>query len=101
MTPEPVVYEVNTAVWLAELSRRLGGPVTLGTVPAAEWDAVVRDGITMVWLMGVWGRSAAGREIALANDNLRSAWSAARESSVPKTVATGEPLAAWASWTAP
>ena len=77
MTPEPVVYEVNTAVWLAELSRRSGRPVTLGTVPAAEWDAVVREGITMVWLMGVWGRSAAGREIALANDNLRAAWSAA------------------------
>ena len=29
----PVIYEVNTAVWLAELTRAAGEPVTLASVP--------------------------------------------------------------------
>ncbi|MGV1009544.1 MAG: hypothetical protein ACOYBY_13175 [Dermatophilaceae bacterium] len=74
---QPVVFEVNTAVWLGEVAERHGGTVTLADVPTPEWDALVPDGITVVWLMGVWSRSAAGRDIALADPGLRSAWSAA------------------------
>jgi hypothetical protein len=33
----PVIYEVNTIVWLSGLSRRAGRPVTLATVPDADW----------------------------------------------------------------
>src|SRR5205807_6400879 len=64
---QPVIYEINTAVWLDELSRAAGRPVTLADVDAADWDAAVPAGVDAVWLMGVWGRSPAG--IALANDN--------------------------------
>ncbi len=74
---QPVVHEVNTAVWLGEVSARAGRPLTLAEVPGREWDAVVPAGINLVWLMGVWSRSAAGREIALANPDLRASWSAA------------------------
>jgi hypothetical protein len=63
----PVIHEINTAVWLTEVGARSGGPVTLAEVPAAEWDAVVPPGVDAVWLMGVWERSAAGRELALAS----------------------------------
>ncbi len=73
----PVVYEVNTAVWLGEVAGRLGADVTLGSVPAAEWDHVVPPGISVVWLMGVWVRSASGRQIALSSPDLRAGWSAA------------------------
>jgi hypothetical protein len=73
----PVVHELNTAVWLGEVSRRAGRPLSLAGVPSHEWDAVVPDGITVVWLMGVWRRSAAGREIAMADDALRQSWSSA------------------------
>ncbi len=73
----PAVYEVNTAVWLGEVSGRLGAAVTLGSVPAPEWDLVVPEGVSVVWLMGVWARSPAGREIALSNPDLRAGWSAA------------------------
>ena len=31
---QPVIYEVNTAVWLDELTRAAGTPVTLGTTSA-------------------------------------------------------------------
>jgi hypothetical protein len=73
----PVVYEVNTAVWLGEVARRLGAGVSLGSVPGSEWDLVVPDGVSVVWLMGVWTRSPAGREIALSNPDLRAGWSSA------------------------
>jgi hypothetical protein len=45
------IYEINTAVWLA--GRRLD---------EVEWPELDVDA---VWLMGVWERSPAGREIAL------------------------------------
>jgi hypothetical protein len=73
----PVVYEVNTAVWLSEVAGRLGADVTLASVPAPEWDLVVPEGTSVVWLMGVWARSPRGREIALSNPGLRASWSSA------------------------
>jgi hypothetical protein len=63
----PVIYEVNTAVWLAELSSAAGQPVTLANVPDHAWDAITPAGADAVWLMGVWERSPAG--LALANAN--------------------------------
>ncbi|MCD9879638.1 alpha-amylase family glycosyl hydrolase [Streptomyces guryensis] len=65
-----VIYEINTLVWLGELSRRHDRPVTLGDVPAEVWDEVARPGIDTVWLMGVWERSPAGLAIALRDDSL-------------------------------
>jgi hypothetical protein len=63
----PTLYEINTWVWLSELSRKAGKPVDLASVPAAEWDAVAALGFDAVWFMGVWERSPAG--IAIANQN--------------------------------
>jgi len=63
----PNLYEIGTWVWLADLSAKYGTFVELGSVPAAEWDAVARLGFDAVWLMGVWERSPAG--IAIANRN--------------------------------
>lgn len=64
------IYEINTLVWLGELSARFGRRVTLGDVPGQVWDEVARPGIDMVWLMGVWERSPAGLRIAMQNDEL-------------------------------
>ena len=63
----PTIYEINTWVWLAELSSRYDAAIDLVTVPAAEWDAIAAFGLDSVWLMGVWERSPAG--IAIANRN--------------------------------
>ncbi len=60
----PIIYEINTVVWLQELSRRERKLVTLGTVPTQEWDALALYGFDAVWLMGVWERSPAGIRIA-------------------------------------
>ena len=53
----PNIYEINTWIWLSELSRKHGARVDLSSVPAAEWDAIARYGFDAVWLMGVWERS--------------------------------------------
>jgi glycosidase len=66
-----VIHELSTGPWLVELSRRLGRTVTLADVPAEAWDAVVLPGTDAVWLMGVWTRSRAGRQIALADPDVR------------------------------
>ncbi len=66
----PIIYEINTWVWLRELARNRKTPVTLATVPQREWDAVALCGCDAVWLMGVWERSPAGRAIAMGNQEL-------------------------------
>ncbi|MGA3155255.1 MAG: alpha-amylase family glycosyl hydrolase [Streptosporangiaceae bacterium] len=71
---EPVIYEVNTAVWLDELSRAAGRRVTLADVTAADWDAVTPAGVDAVWLMGVWERSTAGLALATENAELQGSF---------------------------
>ena len=66
---QPVIYEVNTAVWLAELSRAAAGASRWPTWPS-DWDAVTPAGVDAVWLMGVWERSPAGLAMANANAEL-------------------------------
>ena len=66
----PSIYEINTWVWLAELSTKLGKPVELGSVPGNEWDNIAALGFDAVWFMGVWQRSPAGIAIANQNQNL-------------------------------
>ena len=63
----PLIYEINTWVWLGQLSKQHGRPVTLADVPEQEWDAIGRMGFDAVWLMGVWERSPLG--IRIANEN--------------------------------
>jgi hypothetical protein len=63
----PTIYEVDTWVWLSDLSDKSGAPLDLSCVPSAEWDAMATYGFDAVWLMGVWERSPSG--IAIANRN--------------------------------
>ncbi len=63
----PVIYEINTWVWLRELSAQVRGRRGPGDVPAQEWDAMAAHGFDAVWLMGVWERSPAGIAISMQN----------------------------------
>jgi hypothetical protein len=74
---QPVIYEVNTAVWLDSLSRAAGRPLTLAGVAAADWDAITPAGVDAVWLMGVWERSPAGLALATANQDLQASFAEA------------------------
>ena len=66
----PTLYEINTWVWLSELSLKTKTSVDLSSIPSAEWDAIAKFGFDAVWLMGVWERSPAGIAIANQNKNL-------------------------------
>ncbi len=69
--PHPTIYEINTWVWLAELSARHKRPITLADVPPAEWDTLAEYGFDAIWLMGVWERSPAGMHIAREHPGLQ------------------------------
>lgn len=58
------IFEINTWPWLSELSERCASPLTVGSLPDSEWDAMAALRFDAVWLMGVWERSPQGREIA-------------------------------------
>jgi glycosidase len=66
----PVIYEINTWVWLRELGLKYKKPVGLSTVPEQEWDAIAVHGFDAVWFMGVWERSPAGIAISMRNKGL-------------------------------
>ncbi len=63
--PHPHLYEINTWAWLEELSARLGRTIGLAEVPDSEWDAIAGNGFDIVWLMGMWQRSAEAKRLAL------------------------------------
>ncbi|HVM20282.1 MAG TPA: alpha-amylase family glycosyl hydrolase [Egibacteraceae bacterium] len=74
---QPIILEINTWVWLDELSRRHGRHVDLGTLTAADWDEVLLPGVDAVWLMGVWERSPVGAAIARTEPGVRAELAAA------------------------
>ncbi len=67
----PLVYEINTWVWLADLTERCGQPINLSNVPPEIVDELANWHPDSVWLMGVWERSPRGREIALHHPDLQ------------------------------
>ena len=68
----PLVYEINTRVWLKELSVRSGYPVTLQNVPDDEFEVLRAGGFDIVWLMGVWKPSRYSAAIAASHPGLRT-----------------------------
>jgi hypothetical protein len=59
-----LIYEINTWIWLNELSRKYKKKITLANIPAIEFDDLAGLGFNAIWFMGVWERSQAGLEIA-------------------------------------
>src|SRR4026208_1637036 len=50
----PSLYQVNTRVWLTELSGRLGRPSTLDDISDSELDKLAVAGFEWIWLLSVW-----------------------------------------------
>ncbi len=62
--PRVVLLAKNTYVWLWQLSRQYGRPITrLDQIPDEELDALADRGITGLWLIGLWKRSRASQRI--------------------------------------
>lgn len=54
MSDNPLLYQINTRVWLTELSQRLGRSTTLDDIPDAELDRLAGQGFDWVWFLSVW-----------------------------------------------
>jgi glycosidase len=67
----PSLYQVNTRVWLTELSRSLGRPATLDDVPDAELDRLAAMELDWIWLLSVWQTGPAGRQVSLGSPTWR------------------------------
>ena len=67
----PSLYQINTRVWLTDLSRSLGRKTTLDDIPDAELDRVAGMGFDWVWLLSVWQTGPVAQQISRANPEWR------------------------------
>lgn len=67
----PLLFQINTRVWLTELSRALGQPATLDDIPDVEIDRLAGMGFEWVWFLSVWQTGPAGRQVSLSNPEWR------------------------------
>ena len=63
LRPHPHLYQIHCWAWLDELSRTAGHQLLLRDVPDEEWDRIRALGFDLVYLLGIWQRSPAGRHI--------------------------------------
>ena len=70
-TSYPSLFQINTRVWLTELSRSIGRRATLNDVPDAELDRIADKGFDWVWLLSVWQTGEAGQRISRSNPEWR------------------------------
>src|ERR1700722_7569128 len=63
----PCLYQINTRVWLTELSRGLGRRATLDDIPDAELDELAEKGFDWVWFLSVWQTGTAAQQVSRSN----------------------------------
>lgn len=67
----PSLYQINTRVWLTELSRQLGRPATLDEIPDAELERIAAMGFDWAWFLSVWQTGQAGQRVSRTNPEWR------------------------------
>jgi hypothetical protein len=67
----PSLYQINTRVWLTELSRALGKRATLDDIPDAELDRLAELGFDWVWFLSVWQTGPAAQQVSRSNAGWR------------------------------
>jgi hypothetical protein len=67
----PSLYQVNTRVWLTELTRLLGRPASLDDIPDAELDGLASRGFDWIWFLSVWQTGKAGQCVSRSNPEWR------------------------------
>jgi hypothetical protein len=63
----PSLYQINTRVWLNQLSRQIGRPATLDDIPDAELDELANLGFHWVYFLSVWQTGQAARQVSRTN----------------------------------
>src|SRR6202790_591529 len=67
----PSLYQINTRVWLTELSQTLGRRATLDDIPEADLDKLAELGFDWVWFLSVWQTGLAGQRVSRSNPEWR------------------------------
>jgi hypothetical protein len=67
----PSLYQINTRVWLTELSQTIGRPATLDDIPDAELDRLAQMGFDWVWFLSVWQTGLAAQKVSRSNPGWR------------------------------
>ena len=67
----PLLYQINTRVWLTELSRLADRTATLDDIPDAELDRLAKLGFDWIWLLSVWQTGSAGQQVSRSNQEWR------------------------------
>ena len=60
----PSLYQINTRVWLSDLSGKLGRAATLDDIPDPYLDRVAELGFDFVWLLSVWQTGLASQKVS-------------------------------------
>ncbi|MCF8366656.1 MAG: hypothetical protein K9H16_12785 [Bacteroidales bacterium] len=68
----PSLYQINTRVWITELSETLGRKAILDDVPDAELDRFASMGFDWIWFLSVWTTGDTGRSISMQNPEWRN-----------------------------
>jgi glycosidase len=63
----PSLYQVNTRVWLTELSQGLNRKATLDDIPDSELDRFAELGFDWIWFLSVWRTGKLSRQVSLNN----------------------------------
>ena len=67
----PMLYQINTRVWLTELSRRLNRPATLDDIPDSELDRLAERGFNWIWFLSVWQTGLTAQRVSRTNPEWR------------------------------
>jgi len=67
----PSLYQINTRVWLTELSQRLGRTATLDDIPDCELDRLAEMGFAWAWFLSVWQTGAEAQRVSRSNPEWR------------------------------
>lgn len=70
MTTIKNIYELNTRIWLNDLSNKYQRQVTLANIPHEQILNIKELGFDCLWLMGIWSRSKESRNLLLQDAKL-------------------------------
>jgi glycosidase len=70
-TRYPSLYQINSRVWLTEISRSLGRRATLDDISDAQLDALAQKGFDWIWFLSVWQTGPAAQHISRINPEWR------------------------------
>lgn len=68
----PTLFQINTRVWLTELSRSLGRSATLDDISGSDLNRLAELGFEWVWFLSVWQTGPAGQQLSRTNQEWRT-----------------------------